>query len=232
MRVGLVGDIHGNDRALRAVLDAAGRAKVDRLLVSGDLVGYYFSPAQVLELLGALECTIVRGNHEAMLAVARENPEYLAAVDARYGSGLRIAIYELGPDQLDGLCGLTHPLEVEIDGMRILLCHGAPWDLDRYIYPDTDTSLVARCASSNFDMVVMGHTHYPMLRRIGSTTLVNPGSVGQPRNRQPGAAWALLDTEDRSVTFHRESYDHVGLAAECTARHPELPYLAEVLLRK
>lgn len=231
MRVGLVGDIHGNDRALRAVLDAADRADVDRLLVSGDLVGYYFAPAQVLELLGAWQCTIVRGNHEAMLAVARGDPEYLAAVDARYGSGLSIAICELGADQLDGLCGLPHPLEVEIDGMRILLSHGAPWDLDQYVYPDADSNFLARCAPNNFDLVVMGHTHYPMLRKVGNATLVNPGSVGQARNRQPGAAWALLDTEDRSIMFHRESYDQAGLAAECTARHPELPYLAEVLSR-
>jgi putative phosphoesterase len=231
LRVGLVGDIHGNDRALRAVLDAAGRADVDRLLVSGDLVGYYFGPRKVLDLLNSWQCTIVRGNHEAMLAIARGDPQYLAEVDARYGSGLRIAISELGLDQLDFLCGLPHPLVVEIDGMRILLCHGSPWDFDHYIYPDADSSLLARCALSNFDLVVMGHTHYPMLRKVGNATLVNPGSVGQARNRQPGAAWALLDTEDRSITFHRESYDHFGLAAECTARHPELPYLAEVLSR-
>ena len=82
-----------------------------------------------------------------------------------------------------------------------------------------------------FDLVVMGHTHYPLVKKQGGTLLVNPGSVGQPRNRRPGAAWAIFDTADRTVQLRSESYDSSDLVRECRLRHPELPYLSEVLLR-
>ena len=231
MKLALLGDIHGNDRALAAVLDAALEANVDRLLITGDLVGYYFAPAKVLELLSKWVRDVVCGNHEVMLAASRTDPDYLATVETRYGSGVRIAIEQLDLKQLDELCALPHPLELEIDGLRILLCHGSPWDLDHYIYPDLGPELLVRCASGNYDLIVMGHTHYPMLKEIGKTLLVNPGSVGQPRNRKPGACWALFDTESRTIELRRERYDSSDLIRECQLRHPELPYLSEVLQR-
>jgi putative phosphoesterase len=231
MKLALIGDIHGNERALQAVLEAASAANVDRLLVTGDLVGYYFAPLQVLDLLSKWKCDVVCGNHERMLAAARSNPAYLAKVDARYGSGVRVALDQLHSKQLDDLCTLTHPVKLTVDGSQILLCHGAPWDLDQYVYPDADPYMFARSASQNCDLVVMGHTHYPILKQIGNTIVVNPGSVGQPRDLKPGACWALFDTENHKIELRRECYDSSGLVRECKLRHPELPYLADVLER-
>jgi putative phosphoesterase len=231
MRIGLVGDIHGNDAALQSVLEAAAASKVDRLLVTGDLVGYYFAPLRVLELLSGWKFDVVRGNHEEMLSRARNDTAYLATVEARYGSGVRVAIDQLSSMQLDTLCSMPHPLEIEIDGSRILLSHGTPWDLDQYIYPDADQEMLSGCLPKNYDLVVMGHTHYPMVNRIGNTAVVNPGSVGQPRDRKPGACWALFDTKDHTIELRRENYDSSSLVRECQLRHPELPYLSEVLQR-
>lgn len=232
MKLALMGDIHGNDLALQAVLEAAAAAKVDRLLVTGDLVGYYFAPLRVLELLSGWKCDVVRGNHEEMLSKARSDENYLATVEMRYGSGVQVALEQLSSTQLDSLCSLPHPLELDIDGSRILLSHGAPWNLNQYIYPDADQEMLARYLPQNYNLVVMGHTHYPMLRHVGSTVVVNPGSVGQPRDWKPGACWALFDTKDHSVELRRESYDFSSLLRECQLRHPELPYLADVLERK
>jgi len=226
-----MGDIHGNDLALQAVLEAASAAKVDRLLVTGDLIGYYFAPLHVLELLSGWKCDVVRGNHEEMLAKARNDSAYLATVEARYGSGVRVAIEQLSSKQVDSLCSLPHPLDIDVDGIRILLCHGSPGNLNQYIYPDTDIEMLAVGLAQNYDLVLMGHTHYPMLRNIRGTMFVNPGSVGQPRDRKPGASWALFDTQDHSIELRRESYDSTSLARECQLRHPELPYLFEVLQR-
>lgn len=232
MKLALLGDIHGNHSALQSVLAAASASGVESLLLTGDLVGYYFKPLKVLELLQPWNRYVVRGNHEDMLIAARSDSAFLARVDARYGTGLRTAIEQLSEKQLDELCGLPHPLDLVIDGCRILLCHGSPWNNDQYIYPDAQPELLSRCAVQEFDLVVLGHTHYPMQQEIGTTVVVNPGSVGQPRNRQPGAHWALFDTSTRSLEFHREQYDSSGLVQECQQRHPELPYLAEVLIRK
>ena len=231
MKLALLGDIHGNDDALRTVLAAASSFGADELLITGDLVGYYFAPREVLKLLQPWRRHVVRGNHEDMLNAARSDRGFLTEVDARYGSGLRIAIDQLNEEQLDELCSLPHPLKLEIDGCKILLCHGAPWDNDYYVYPDAVPEMLERCAIQDFDLVVMGHTHYPMQHAIGKTLLVNPGSVGQPRNRQPGAHWALFDTKNRSLEFRQEQYDSSALVLECQQRNPKLPYLAKVLTR-
>ncbi len=232
MRVAILGDIHGNALALRAVLEAAVKEGVEKLLITGDLVGYYFAPGEVLKLLAPWDKVIVRGNHEEMLTSARTDPSQLTKIDATYGSGLRLALTELSSPQLDELSRLPHPLRVEIDGLRILLCHGAPWDSGHYVYPDAPPELLERCAEPDVDVVVMGHTHYPMLHSIDKRLLVNPGSVGQPRNRSPGAWWAMLDTcSDKKVVIKRETYDIQAVADEAKQRHPELPYLAKVLWR-
>lgn len=232
MKLGLLGDIHGNDFALQAVLAAAASSGVEKLLITGDLVGYYYAPLNVLEQLQPWDRHVVRGNHEDMLNTARSDPEFLAQMDARYGTGLRTAIEQLGMRQLDELCNLPHPLELNIDGCRILLCHGAPWNIDQYVYSDAQPALLERCAIQELDLIVLGHTHYPMLHQIGKTLVVNPGSVGQPRNRQPGAHWAIFDTVNRSLEFRQEQYDFSALVRECQQRDSELPYLAEVLIRK
>lgn len=231
VKLALLGDIHGNYLALQAVLAAATSSGVEKLLVTGDLVGYYYAPLKVVEMLHSWDKYMVRGNHEDMLINARNNPIFLAQISDRYGSGLSLAIEQLGEQQLDELCNLPCKQDLMIDGCRIMLCHGAPWNVDQYIYPDTALDMLERCANQDYDLVVLGHTHYPMLKKIGKTVLVNPGSVGQPRNRQPGACWALFDTEDRTITFHNESYDLTDLVSECKLRHPDLPYLSDVLVR-
>lgn len=229
MKIALLGDVHGNHLALSAVLTAARREGADRLLVTGDLVGYYFWPSEVLQLLEPWDKVVVRGNHEDLLARGRREPEFLGSLERKYGSGTRVALDTLSSSQLDWLERLPHPQEIETDGQRILLCHGAPWDVDQYVYPDANPELLARVAESNHDWVVLGHTHYPMAHRIGSTSIVNPGSVGQPRNRQQGAHWALLDTASRQLSLRSEPYDCNSIVSEAQRRHPDMPYLAKVL---
>jgi predicted phosphodiesterase len=80
-------------------------------------------------------------------------------------------------------------------------------------------------------LIVLGHSHYPMSHRIGKTLVVNPGSVGQPRNGEPGAHWAIFDTASNCLDFYSEEYDYSALINECKQRNPELPYLVDVLKR-
>lgn len=232
MRIALLGDIHGNSFALAAVLGAARAARVEKLLITGDFVGYYFWPREVLDMLRDWDVEAVRGNHEDMLIDALNAPASLEKISAAYGSGLSTAIETLTPAQIDWLCQLTHPCSFEFDGRSLLLCHGAPWDVDQYVYPDAKSDLLERCAESGYGWVVMGHTHYPMVEKVGKTVLVNPGSVGQPRNRIPAAHWALLDTASQELSLMTASYDVSPVVAWATQRHPELPYLGNVLLGK
>lgn len=229
MKIGLICDIHGNHLALQAVLNAAAIAEVEYLLVGGDLVGYYFEPRRVWDMLQNWDFYAVRGNHELMLERAYADPSFLATVDTRYGSGLRLAIEQFSPDCLASLWELPSQLNFQLDSCNILLCHGSPWDTNQYIYPDASMQLLDRCAKSQCTFVVLGHTHYPMIKKVGQTVIVNPGSVGQPRNRVLGAHWALLDTKTQRITLRCETYDATSLVAEAKKRHPDIPYLSKIL---
>ncbi len=230
MRIALLGDIHGNSFALAAVLEAARASRVEKLLITGDFVGYYFWPREVLDMLADWDIAAVRGNHEDMLVNALSKPTSLEKVNAAYGSGLSAAIATLTQTQLDWLCQLPHPSFFEFEGRSLLLCHGSPWDVDQYVYPDAKADLLERCAESDYDWVVMGHTHYPMVQKVGKTLLVNPGSVGQPRNRVPAAHWALLDTASQELKLMTTPYDASPVVVLAAQLHPELPYLGNVLL--
>jgi putative phosphoesterase len=233
MKVALLGDIHANEAALQAVLYAADEERVEAFLVTGDLVGYYFRPARVIELLRALGRPVhmVRGNHEDMLRLRRDDPSQAARIRAKYGSGLDVALDELVAPDCEALFALPHPQRLCVGSREVVLSHGAPHSVDRYVYPDADQATLQACAVSGADLVVMGHTHYPFARAMGETILVNPGSVGQPRNGARGACWALYDSETGHVALRVAHYDTSALVGECRQRHPELPYLWEVLLR-
>lgn len=229
MKIGLLSDIHANVTALDAVLQAAETAGVERLFCCGDFVGYYYQPEAVLDRLDAWLWTGVRGNHEDMLALWL-NGEQQAEIASRYGSGIHVAS-GMPKSRIDVLAKLPVQREIEVDGRRALLCHGTPWDTDEYVYPDTDAAIRDRMAAGGQDIVVFGHTHYPVHWQIAGSHVVNPGSVGQPRDRKPGACWAIWDTTSMTIDLRRETYDSSILAAECRRRDPQLPYLADVLTR-
>ncbi len=233
MKLAILGDIHANSFALAVVLRAAKMAEVDALLITGDYVGYYFSPKEVIELLRPWKKFMVRGNHEEMLKKSLLDWSFRCEVLSRYGSGIELAINQLSSNEIHELCNLPHPLMVDLDFKKILICHGSPNNIDSYIYPDSNFSSIDCLEFSEFDLIVAGHSHYPMLRSLsGGGLFINPGSVGQPRNSRPGAHWALYDTKDATVSFHCESYDYIDLQIEARNRHPELPYLADILGRK
>ena len=232
MKIGLLADIHGNSTALAAALAAAKREGAERILCAGDCVGSYYDPGTCLDLLAEWEVSGVRGNHEDLLFGLLREPSSAADLRRRYGSGLALAASSLGPQHLADLQRLPARQELTIEGRRILLCHGAPWDPDFYVYPDAAPETFARCAASGADVVVMGHTHYRLIKTSGSTVIVNPGSVGQPRDRQLGAAWALLETTTGVCRGFTEPYDSAPIEAQARRTDPHLPYLWEVLNRR
>lgn len=232
MKIGLLGDIHGNSHALRAVLESARVKGVEKLCLTGDFVGYYYHPDEVLDLLASWPNHAVRGNHEAMLFDVLECRGNLAAIEGKYGSGLRQALTRLTGDHIDWLRKLPERVAVDISGVRILIAHGAPWDGDCYLYPDASDESWARVASDDFDLVVLGHTHYRFQRQVGKTLIVNPGSVGQARDRISGAAWAVFDSAAMVCEHLTESYDISSVVEEARINDPDKLYLQEVLTRR
>ncbi|WP_282611372.1 metallophosphoesterase [Pelagibius sp. Alg239-R121] len=232
MRIGLLGDIHGNAAALAAVLEAARGLDIETLLVTGDFVGYYYDADKVLQLLSGWDFHAVRGNHENMLLDALSDSSRAPAYRQKYGSGLDRALACLTKADLSFLAGLPASRTINIDGKNLLIAHGTPWDTDQYLYPNSDEGLWGKVASHEADYIVLGHTHYQHVRKMAGKLIINPGAVGQPRDRKPGAAWSILETETGSVEHRRETYDIAGLVERTQAKDPDHSYLWTVLTRR
>ena len=198
MILAAISDLHGNRPALEAVLAHLGT--VDALVCCGDLVGYYPDAAWVVDRVHTLGALVVRGNHELMATGAREVPAERAAyyriADARRA---------LSAEQLAWLAALPASAFLARDGLTVEVRHASPWDEETYLYPDSD---LGRLALPEGRWLLLGHTHHPMLRRAGAGTVANPGSVGQPRDWDPRAAYALLDTASGRWEQRRVAWDH------------------------
>jgi predicted phosphodiesterase len=215
----VISDIHANLEALEATLAAAG--SYDRALVLGDLVGYGADPNAVIDRVRALpEVTIIRGNHDKVGAGV-ETPEGFNAV-AR--SAIQWTYDALTDANRAWLAALpAGPLVVDD---LIEICHGTPFDEDAYVFDDLDALRALHAARR--PACLFGHTHVqvgysiarnefgietaddtrPLTLSLDSDTryLINPGSVGQPRDGNPRAGFAVVDTGQREVTLYRIDY--------------------------
>jgi len=221
MRYLVLTDIHANLEALDTALADAHARGYDRTLVLGDLVGYGADPNAVIERVRSLNpAAIVRGNHDKV-ACGLEQAEGFNAV-AR--SAARWTLDVLIPEYRQWLAALPEgPIEVD-DTVEI--CHGSPFDEDAYIFDELDALRALKIASR--PLCLFGHTHYPVTFELseesfdsigpapggssivtlkpGAKYLMNPGSVGQPRDGDPRAAYAIVDTERQCVELMRLKY--------------------------
>lgn len=232
MKIAVLSDIHGNRVALKAVLEEVRQAGIDRIFVLGDFVGYYYRPDEVLAQLAPFNTTMVRGNHETMMEVSQHDEQAAEKVRAKYGSGVSQALKKLSAEQVSELLALPETARVTEDGVTFFLCHGSPWDNDEYIYPDADESVFLKCLNEDADFILLGHTHRPFMYARDGKVVLNPGSVGQPRDVGNLASWAIIDTSNRSVMQRRTAFDTAPVAEEAKRIDPEVPYLVEVLARK
>ncbi|KXA90624.1 hypothetical protein AKJ57_04015 [candidate division MSBL1 archaeon SCGC-AAA259A05] len=205
-KVGLIADIHGNLNALEAVLEDMGEA--DRIICAGDLVGYGPRPNQVIDLVRSGNVATVMGDHDHAVAAGEFDPlDELSAGVARWTRD------ELRGENIDFLNGLHRKAEIGREKHKIFVVHGTPQNpLEECLYPGaSNRTLVNETQFINSDAIVLGHTHVPMKKMIQGKLIVNPGSVGQPRDRNPKANYAILRPEkDVEADIKRVSYDIEG----------------------
>jgi predicted phosphodiesterase len=219
----IVSDIHGNVHALDAVMTDAATIGYDAILCLGDLVGYGADPSAVIQRIVKLAPTaMVRGNHDKVCAglepavlfneVARRSIEWTRSV--------------LNTAELDMLTALPKGPRLVVPGLEI--CHGSPFDEDHYVFDQDDAARSLEAASGR--LCFFGHTHLPAIftaatdqattgeglaadeMRLPRTgpALINVGSVGQPRDGDPRAAYGLLDVERGTIRMRRTVYDVQG----------------------
>lgn len=220
MRVGVLSDIHSNYEALEAVLEEAAARGVEGWWLLGDAVGYGGDPDAVVERLRSLPLLgAVRGNHDKVVAGVEE-PEGFSPTARDAALRTRALIRET---TRAFLCALPKgPLRVS---SHIALCHGSWHDEDLYLLRPEEMLRVLRDMEGS--VLFFGHTHQAglyaewngrlqkvpwaphaptQLLREGKY-LVNPGSVGQPRDRDVRAAYAIFDTHSWKLTLSRVPYN-------------------------
>ena len=221
MRYLILSDIHANVDALDAVLQAATPDSWDRVLVLGDLVGYGAEPNAVIERVLALDpLATIRGNHDKAACWIENAADFnhVARTAAIWTNENLTPEHRMYLERLP-----KGPISID-DGVEI--CHGAPFDEDHYIFGLDDATDALDAASR--PLCLFGHTHLPVVYRRagdgdvplvpesdgnvqvelgeGSRYLVNPGSVGQPRDGDPRAGFAIHDTGASVITLYRIEY--------------------------
>ncbi len=219
MQYAILGDIHANLAALEAVLESLENEVIDQILQVGDVVGYGAAPAESIELLRERDAMVVKGNHDAACAGELDtrlfNPNARAAVDFTRA--------ELSRDDLQWLANL--PLLHATDDC--VLAHSTLPDPDRFDYIQSTSEADPSLDTLDRPVAFLGHTHVPVtiMRLIDSpertsytidreidleettVALVNVGSVGQPRDEDCRAAYAIYDTATQRVQLRRVDYD-------------------------
>lgn len=195
MHVGVISDVHANKPALEAVLEAL-PTDLDLLVNAGDIVGYNPWPKACLDTIQSESIPSVSGNHDR--AIDQQTPFRFNRM-AR--AGIQHAQTQLTTSDREWLTSLPTSRTL-LDG-RIKMVHGHPDDPDRYTYPQEFSSALLE----DEELLVMGHTHYQHAETYPEGIIINPGSVGQPRDGDPRAAFAVVDLATRSVTLDRVPYD-------------------------
>jgi len=224
MRYLILTDIHANLEALQACLADAVARGYDNTLVLGDVVGYGADPNGVIERIKGLAPTIIRGNHDKV-ALGIEHADGFNAV-ARHAAEWMLET--LTPENRQWLADLVKG-PIEVDDL-VEICHGSPMDEDEYLFDQFEAAQALQATAR--PLCLFGHTHYAITYRMRNGTcdtipgsanaeavltlqpnvkyLLNPGSVGQPRDGDPRAAYGIVDTEAKRVWLFRLEYDIEG----------------------
>jgi putative phosphoesterase len=201
MKVGIVSDIHCNAGALRQALSAM--ADVDELLCLGDSIFEYRFSNEVIALLRGRGAHIIQGNHEEVfLSPAGERARQRPDID---------------PAAVAFLAEQPYRRYVELAGRRLLLIHSTPWEpRGEYVHPHS--AKLDRFAEADADIVLYGHTHCQVVKRIGRALVINPGSAGDGRdsrnNRRLSCAVLDLPSEEvRIIEFPDPRFAHAPTGA-------------------
>lgn len=202
MRICVFSDIHGNADALKALLSRE-KETADCFLFLGDIFGYFYDQQEIINILrNTQKLYSIMGNHDNAYLMSLEDEELKKKMLEKYGSSYEI---KLGENDIEYLKKMPLSLDLNIDNKKITAFHGGPEDfLNQRIYPDTTQDLIK--IKDACDYLFVGHTHYQYVIKKENTLIINPGSLGQPRDGK-GFSYCILDTGRNEVTFKTVQVD-------------------------
>jgi putative phosphoesterase len=194
----LISDVHSNYIAIKEVLEQLD--KNEKIVHAGDVVGYNPFPNETIALFKQYNVVSISGNHDrGILSGNFSNFN----VDAKIAGLWTKSV--LNPENLAYLESLKASITIIENSKKIVVHHGAPFNEDYYVYEESVSESLLQYDRA--DILVLGHTHLPYIRKFGTKIICNPGSVGQPRDGDSRAAYIIINTENMDIELKRVKYD-------------------------
>ena len=230
MRLAFFSDIHGNKYVLEPFLKSIEFEKIDQIIFCGDIFGYYYFQNEIMDVFRREGFITLLGNHDQYFLDILAGLVLEEELIDKYGNSYKNIAGRISDVNINYLQLLPRKHEIITENTGIGVFHGSPNDfLNGRVYQDTE---IANAELYNkYDFVVLGHTHHKMVRKIGKTLILNPGSIGQQRDGK-GCSYLILDTGSGEVAFKIIEYDVTKLIEDINVFDPRNNKLKEALLRK
>jgi len=229
MKLCVFSDIHGNGPAFNSIYPCIVEECADYNIFLGDLCGYYYDQMEILRLLRNLPNLIaIKGNHDKIfLDILNGDVKLQEDHRKRYGKSMDLLL-ACNNTELKKWLSSCPDYYIEKDGLFSCF-HGSPENpLNGYIYPDTSMDLFSQQFNSKY--LLLGHTHYKMKRIKNDLAIINPGSIGQPRDRG-WPSYVTIDSKSRAVLFKSVKYNKEKLRKQIVNKLDTNIYLTKILDR-
>jgi putative phosphoesterase len=218
-KIALFSDVHSNYPALIKALEDINTHGIHDQFCLGDLVGYGPYPNEVIELIRSRNITTIMGNYDEGIGFETGDCgcAYTSWEEIKNGNvSIEWTTQNTSRENKAFLRGLFKKIELEIEGKKVLLVHGSPRRINEYLYEDRPEKSMKRIIESlDISVLGCGHTHLPYHRKINGIHVVNPGSVGKPKDGDPRACYAIIEVGEKvNVCFKRVEYPVEKVAKE------------------
>ena len=181
--------------------------KIEKIFCLGDIVNYYYEPHKCIDLLIKNNVKCIKGNHETIFFKTLESKKKAKKFSKIYGNSIFKNFKLLKKKHILFLKSLRSQFRFSLNKKKFFLAHGSPWNKNFYLYPNVKEIWFKKLLKYKFDYCVLGHTHIPMIKNLTNNKVVlNPGSIGQPRNKSVNAQWLIFDTKSQKITQKNSSY--------------------------
>lgn len=230
MKLLVFSDIHGNIYALEKLLERLETFSYDKIIFLGDIFGYYYHQKETIARLKEIPDLIwLKGNHDSYavdIYFGRCKEEKYVA---RFGSSYQNLSLNFLEKDIKHIETMPTSVILNSDGEKIGIFHGTPYNpVEGRQYPNASIDFPE--VYEDYNIVILGHTHWRMLRYVGDTMIINPGSLGQPRDGK-GFCFAIVDTLLRKVEFIEVEINRFLLYEEIERKDPSMKNLKDILER-
>jgi putative phosphoesterase len=216
MKIAVLSDLHSNKYALKATLNYLENREIDKFIFLGDFFGYYPWAQETFELIKPILNKSIRilGNHDSLI-IQKETPKILP----EYWDVILQNRQNLSEEAIIWLKSLDSKSEIYIDNIKLKLFHGTPDNsLNGRFYPDNEIKYDWFPLEN--EILFLGHTHYPLIKKITDKSyIINPGSIGQPRDGNLESSLIIFDTSNLSFELIRQNYPILKAINELKEMH-------------